>query len=167
MIIIRENNEENDKIEFKLFDIQIINNDGIQENVELSGDEFETFVLTMMFLFQDNGFKVLSESESPNEDSESKYYNFIKVIDNKMFKALVKIRVSDHKVPDRIIDGELISHDKHMTQLMKQRSQKIAKSYGQTRGYKYRYLDFIMNGTHYFSYEDVLNDIKKYLQHCK
>ena len=158
--------KEEPKLIYKVFDIDIVDELVIEENIALEGKEFDDFIDTMKTLFTQNGFKKISESDSPNKGSKSKYYTFIKVVNNKIFKALVRVRISDHEVPDRIIDGELMSHDKHMIQLMKQRAKQTAKSYGQTRGYKSKYLDIILDGVHYFSYEDALDTIKKYLLHC-
>ena len=138
----------------------ITDDDIMREDLSMEGGEFEEFLFNIELAFDTYGFELIKKEHSNRQDSKSLYYYFKKVENNNIVTAIVKLRISDHTLPDRIYGNTKITGTqnakKHFSNFVKD----VLKDYNQTKGYKKRLIDIVLNGIRCASYEDALTKIE-------
>lgn len=123
--------------------------------------KFHDFEADILDMFEQRDYELEDEFGSPVKGSNSHYYIYTKVENGVKLKVLVKLRLSDHCIPDRFIRGKQVSQKDSSAKYTKELAKSIAKDkYNQTRGYRSRNIDIVFNDKHYTSYEDALRDIE-------
>lgn len=127
-------------------------------------NEFESFVVGMITMLEAKGY-LLNEDGCYDSDvpgSISKYYEFIKFTDNLETTLAVEIRVSDHTLQDKIIDGKKISGKRRRsTYLDTTRMPEIAKEFDSPRIPVSVPVDIVFNDQHMLSYFEALKYINR------
>ena len=76
-------------------------------------------------------------------------------------KVFLKIRISDHVVPDRERHGKMDTYKKRDEKYTKRTAKEFAKeNFMQPRGYRARHIDIVFNDDNYTSYEKALQAIE-------
>lgn len=151
---------------YNLSELYEFNIDIVESNSEVSAEsildtaspEYFDFETSVLDIFEMHEFNLEDAYQSNNDNSVSQYYIYTKLTDDgTKLRILVKLRISDHDVPDRTFrsgtaSGRQLaeSHTKHL-------AENIAKTkYNQSRGYRPRTLDIIFDDNHFVSYESAL-----------
>lgn len=129
--------------------------------LDVASSEFSDFETNILDACDIRGYQLEDSYVSNVENSISHYYIYSKVENGVRLKVLVKIRVSDHKAPDRVIHDQAVSSQELSSMHVKNLAKEIAKErYNQDRGYRPRNIDIIFDDDHYTSYESALRDIE-------
>lgn len=134
--------------------------------LDLADTEFFDFEQNLLLILDTHDFELEDAYDSNRSDSVSKYYILTKTNEEgTRLRVFVKLRVSDHAVDVRYVDGKPLTHKRRDIEHIKKEAQKLAyEKYGQTRGYAPRRLDIIFDDKHYQSYEKALQAVEKQLE---
>ena len=137
---------------------------GSMSILDTQSDEYQAFVDDIYGAFDRCGFDLYDSYESPyaKNGSQSEYFQFVKF--NKardLFKILVEVRSSDHKIQDKSqTNPKLSGNQVHISNLNK-RAEAIAKEWDMPPIPVVRFVEVIFDGQHFMSY-DVAAD---YIEH--
>lgn len=158
MITIKETNDNTIIFNIDIYGLQ--DSDIIEEVLSLEGREFEDFISNIELLFNTYDFELVEKEPSSKPNSKSLYLYYKKVENEKVLKAFIRLRISDHDLPDRTVKGKFYTGTKLAQTYFNDKTKELAKSYNQTRGYKKRMINIVLDGVSYNSYEEVLNHIE-------
>ena len=130
--------------------------------LDVNDPAFFDFESSILGAFELHDFELIDSYKSEYPDSLSQYYVYAKTnSEGTKLKIFLKVRVSDHIVPDRLIRGELSKHkDKDLSYTYQEAKNYASDKYNQKRGFKARPLDIIFNDDHYISYEQALRAVE-------
>ena len=130
--------------------------------LDIDDPAFRDFEINILSACELHDFELEDSYASNSQDSISQYYIYVKTNEEgTKLKILLKIRVSDHVIPDAEIDGKLISYNERDRRYMNQQAQQYAKEhFNQSRGYRARHLDIVFNDDKFTSYEEALRAIE-------
>lgn len=130
--------------------------------LDVDDPAFVDFEINIMSACDIHDFELIDEYASNNPNSLSKYYVYEKTNEEgTKLKVLLKIRVSDHTIPDRKASGKLTTYTKRDQRYMNHEAKKLAtEKYGQSRGYRARHLNIVFNDENFTSYEAALRAIE-------
>lgn len=158
----------NDNTDFLEIEVDIIFTAAAVEGssiLDINDSEFFDFEGSLLDILDMHDFNLEDSYQSSQKDSISQYYILTKLNEDKTrLRVFVKLRVSDHAVPNRTYRGREISHEKIDDGYTKREAKKFAiDRYNQERGYHPRRLDIIFDDAHYTSYEQALRAIESKL----
>lgn len=130
--------------------------------LDLNDSEFFAFESDILENCEMRGYQLEDSYQSDIESSVSQYYIYSKTNeDGTRLRVLVKIRVSDHELPDRQFNGRTVPSGKLAYDHVHERARELAKArFNQTSGYRPRSIDIIFDDEHFTSYEDALRQIE-------
>lgn len=133
----------------------------INEDISMSGEEFEVFKTNVILIFKDRNYKLLKENKSP--ESNSLYLFFIKEDEEgNLLRAMIEIRLSDHPLVNKNLDGKSINGFKQaMTYLHRKAKRLSKKTYNQKEVVRTRFI--YVNGHNYEDYDTALNYVERRL----
>lgn len=123
----------------------LLNADGSIDQGAVS--EYEEFIVNVLEIFDRHDFEVIEEAES--NYSHSIYYSFVKHddYDNKDYKYILFVRISDHSVRESSKVGRQKYYANHANQLKEPKSK---------RKQTWKFKEIIVNNQLFDSYEDAL-----------
>lgn len=123
--------------------------------------DFEGSLLDILDMYDYN----LEDAYVSNKNTNSRYYILTKTNEGgTRLRVFVKLRVSDHEVPDRVKYGQLDKYKQRDRDYINKEAKQFAEQqYGQIRGYRPRRIEIIFNDEHYTSYEQALRAIQEAL----
>lgn len=133
--------------------IDIVNSyyTSVLSSTDLSGTEYDSFIISMMALFQSAGYSVSHDEEythySNRMNSLSEYFTFTRWVDNVQVIVIVNVRISDH--PD-VPRGRYTSDEKR-SNYVSRIGKEIADSKGTDQYISYP-LDITFDDQHLKSY---------------
>lgn len=150
-------------------DVEVVISGTILSSEEIPYDfqdsAFYAFESDILNACEIHGFELQDSYVSNRNGSNSQYYVYIKTNeDGTKLKIFLKIRISDHSVPDKVIKGKNTTYKQRDSRYVKDKVAKFAKeTFNQTRGYKMRTLDIVFDDMHFRSYESALRHIENKL----
>lgn len=133
--------------------------------MDLNDPAFYDFESNILNVCEMHDFELEDSYESSSPDSISQYYVYVKTNpEGTRLKVYLRIRVSDHVVPDRIERGKISTHKQRSKKFTNDQAREYAQEkFNQARGYRARDINIVMNDEFYTSYESALRDIEKSL----
>ena len=133
--------------------------------LDINDPAFKDFEINVLSACELHDFELEDSYASDNKDSISQYYIYVKTNrDGTKLKVLLKIRVSDHVLDDRKLNGKLVTYNKRDLKYMNDQAKEYAsKHFNQSRGYRARHLNIVFNDDLFTSYEDALRAIEESL----
>lgn len=139
----------------------------VQSNsiLDIYDSEFADFEGSLLDILDMYDYNLEDAYTSNRLNSNSKYYILTKTSEDGIrLRVFVKLRISDHEVPDRVKYGKLDKSKRRDSSHIKKEAKDFAKDrYGQIRGYRPRRIEIIFNDEHYTSYEEALRAIQEAL----
>lgn len=128
----------------------LVNEDGTPDEGAIA--EYEEFIVNALEIFDRYDFEVLEEAES--DRSHSMYYSFVKHddIENKNYKYILFIRISDHSIDEHSMNGRRKYYSSEASKLKQPETK---------RKQTWKFKDIIVNDKLFSSYDDALFEIEK------
>lgn len=122
--------------------------------------EFRDFEDDILDALEVRGYELQDEMYSNRNSSKSRYYMYTKVQNNQLLEILLKIRVSDHPMVDRVNRGQLRQGSDLSDQFSKHYAEDLIQNmYPESKKVKIKNIDIVFDNQHYQSYDDALNAI--------
>lgn len=154
-----------------LFTIDVdIDVDIIEASFQYDPDsaEFRDFEDDILDAFDLRGYELEDEMHSNRNNSKSRYYMFTKVTDDEILEILVRLRISDHTAPDRMVDGQKARQKDLSDQFVKDYTKKLVETkYPESKKYKIKNITILFNDIDYNSYDEALDAITNRLDSIK
>lgn len=132
--------------------------------LDLNDSAFYDFEANLLTACEIHDFELEDSYQSNRKDSSSLYYIYTKTNEEgTKLRVFLKIRVSDHEVPDNLASRGSTYKQRDIKHIKEEASKLAREKYNQKRGYVGRRLDIVFDDNHYSSYEDALQDIEKLL----
>lgn len=152
------------KIQVIHWDIEIIpQDDGIfsaQMVFDNKSQEYKSFINGIKAMMEAKDYQFIVSYDSPYEDSNSKYYEFLKVTDELKIKVVISVRVSDHIVPDSKREGQPTSSKRRRSNyLLTKRVPELMKEFNTTEIPVVVPVDIVFDDKHFWSYFEALKYI--------
>ena len=136
--------------------------------INKNDNDYKDFRNSMVDLLEDNDYLLYEKEHESNRDgSISEYFDFVRCTDDLEITVEVHIRVSDHLMPDKEINGVIMTGKQRTLQYLQQTwIPKMKKSFPTTvKNPHINFLDIVIEGVHYVSYDDALMRIN-HLVNC-
>lgn len=149
------------KLDFEINSLEVYNLVAASK-IDKSSQDFIDFEESLDLIFQTRGYEMKETYDSPNPNSCTRYYTYVKVEGNTQLKALVSVRVSDHFANDKYDRfGNRIPEFKVRNRYVANKAKELAERIGSDNTYLARSVNIVFNNTKYETYDDALHDVQK------
>ena len=134
--------------------------------MDINDPEFHEFEDSLLDILDMHDFNLEDAYQSDRKSSISQYYILTKTNEEgTRLRVFVKLRVSDHVVGTKTFRGKETTYRQRDDKYIHDEARQFAKDhFNQSRGYKPRHIEIILDGEHCSSYEEALTRIETRLE---